>query len=141
MQLKFTSRRRRNDRIVVNLASMIDISFLLLFYFMVSTMMGNEESRLSTALQTQSSESGGSAGDFQPQVVEVRLIEGSPAYRLGARVLHDRAALQGAIANLPRDVGVLVKVFDQVPVGFAVQAVQVAHDAGFEKVTYVPAGE
>jgi biopolymer transport protein ExbD len=131
--------RRRYDRITVNLAAMIDVSFLLLFYFMAATMMEDRESRLSTGLKTESPSAAKAASDFQPQIIEVRPGETSPSYVLGSRTFADRAQLASALQGLPKDVGVLVRVFDGVDVGFAVAAVQVARDSGFEQVTYVPA--
>jgi len=134
-----TTRRRGPDRVTINLASMIDVSFLLLFYFMVATMIHDRENRLSAGVQTQSQGAPGSVGDFQAQNVEVRTVEGAAAYLLGDRVCRDRGELAAALQPLPKKAGVFVKVFDDVDVGFAVAAVQVAHDVGFEQVTYVPA--
>ena len=138
MRIGVSSKRRRYDRIVVNLASMIDVSFLILFYFMTGTMLGDREKRLSTALQTQSS-SAAAAMDFQPQFVEVRAVDGGPAYVLGMHVCRSRAELAKVLEPLPKNPGVFVKVFEGTDVGFAVPAIQVARDAGFEQVTYVPA--
>jgi biopolymer transport protein ExbD len=131
--------RRRIDRITINLASMIDVSFILLFYFLVATMLEDRENRLSTGLQTQSANAASAAGDFQTQVIEVRVIDDQPAYKIGEHMCRDRASLAAALEPLPKSQGVFVKVFDNVPVGFAVAAVQIARDAGFDQVTYVPA--
>ena len=139
VRLRPRNSARRFDRVTINLASMIDVSFLLLFYFMVATMLEDREKRLSTALQTQSPASVKKTSDFQSQNIEVRMIDEAPAYRLGSRVLHDKRELAAALDPLPKSAGVFVRVFDDVPVGFAVAAVQVARDAGFEQVTYVPA--
>ena len=118
---------------------MIDVSFLLLFYFMTATMMSEQESRLSAGLKTESANAARAASDFQPQIIEVRLGESQPIYILGSRTMTDRGELAAALQPLPKDVGVLVRVFDGVDVGFAVAAVQVARDSGFDQVTYVPA--
>jgi biopolymer transport protein ExbD len=126
--------------VIINLASMIDISFLLLFYFMVATMMADRETRLSTNLQTQAGGSG-SVGDFQTQNIEVRLVDAAPAYIVGAHVCRGREQLIEVLQPLPKSAGAFIKVFDDVNVGFAVAAVQSAHDAGFDKVTYVPASK
>jgi len=130
---------RRLDKVTINLASMIDVSFLLLFYFMVATMLEDREKRLSTALQTQSPANAKAVSDFQTQNIEVRMIDSAPAYRLGAHTLHSKKELTEALEGLPKNAGVFVRVFDDVPVGFAVAAVQAARDMGFEQVTYVPA--
>jgi len=136
--MRFSAKsQRRMDRVSINMASMIDVTFLLLFFFMVATVLGEKESRLSTSLQTQSGD-GGAASDFQNQNIEVRLIENQPGYRLGSNVFRNRQELASSLATLPKTAGVFIKVFDDVPVHFAVAAVQTARDAGFEKVTYVP---
>jgi biopolymer transport protein ExbD len=127
------------DRITINLASMIDVSFILLFYFLVATMLEDRENRLSTGLQTQSANAATPAGDFQTQVIEVERADGALAYRIGERLCRDRESLAAALDPLPKSSGVFVKVHDGVDVGFAVAAVQIARDAGFQQVTYVPA--
>jgi len=132
--------RRRAGGVIINLASMIDVSFLLLFYFMVATMIDDRETRLSTNLQTQSGGSG-SVGDFQTQNIEVRVVDAAPAYVVGGNVCRGREQLMQVLQPLPKAAGAFVKVFDDVNVGFAVAAVQTAHDAGFDQVTYVPASK
>jgi biopolymer transport protein ExbD len=137
MRIRVKPARRRLERVTVNLASMIDVSFLLLFYFMVGTMIQDRENRLSAGLQTEAGT--GSVGDFQTQNIEVKVADGVPVYVVGTRTSRDRAELLSLLEPLPKTAGVFVKVYGDVPVGFAVSAVQIAHDAGFTQVTYVPA--
>ncbi len=117
---------------------MIDVTFLLLIYFMVTTVLAKPEDRLSPTLQTQQPVTADQASDFQPQIVEVVLLDGQPAYRLGGSVFRTRGELSEALSALPVSVGVVIQVVDPVPVGVAVGAFQAARDAGFEQVTYVP---
>lgn len=139
MRIRMRSSRRRSQWIELNLASMIDVTFLLLLYFMITMVFTLREDRLSPTLQTESDEGTGAVSDFQPQIVEVVLLQGDPAYKLGERIFRERAELEEALRPLPKEPGVFVHVFDSVPVGFAVSAIQIARDAGFEQVTYVPA--
>ncbi len=118
---------------------MIDVTFLLLLYFMVTTVLAKPEDRLSPTLQTQRDSAVNSASDFQPQIVEVMRIGDAPGYRLGASIFRDKAALTAALRRLPKAPGVFINVHDDVEVAYAVAAVQAARDAGFEQVTYVPA--
>jgi biopolymer transport protein ExbD len=122
------------------MASMIDATFLLLSYFLVTTAMSRPEDRLSPMLQTQSREAG-QASDFQPQRLEIGVVDGQPSYQLATRVLRSREEMRAALEPLPKDAGLFVLVHRGVDVGFAVAAIQVARDVGFEKVTYVPAKE
>ena len=76
----------------LQLTSMIDVIFLLLIFFMTTTTLSSPEARLSTGLQTERDDSA-RAADFQPQIVEARMVEGAPAFVLGERVFRDKAAL------------------------------------------------
>lgn len=129
------------ETIVLNLASMIDVTFLLLLYFLVTTVLALPEDRLSPTLQASAESSAGPVSDFQPQIVEVRQLQGAPAYRLGTEVFRDRPALTLALEPLHKPSGLLVKVYDDVPVAAAATAIQAGRDAGFERLTYVAAHE
>lgn len=129
---------RRRETVSLNLASMIDVTFLLLLYFMVTTVLAEPEDRLSPALQTRTVREAGTMADFQPQVVEVMAIGGEPGFRIGTEVLRDRDALVEALGGLHRPSGLFVKVYGDVPVSAAALALQAARDAGFDQVTYVP---
>ena len=63
----------------------------------------------------------------------------TPVYQIGEVTLQSREQLANVLASLPHDPGMIIRVTDQVTVGFAIAAVQEARDAGFERVTYVPA--
>jgi biopolymer transport protein ExbD len=131
--------RRASGRITLELASMIDVTFLLLMYFLVTMVVLANEDFLSPTLRTETQSDAGETSDFQTQQLDVLVLDGAPAYQLGTRVMRDRSALRERLAHLPKSVGLLVRVADGVDVQFAVTAIQVARDAGFDQVTYVPA--
>ena len=123
---------------MLNLAGMIDVTFLLLIYFMVTMIVAADEDRLDPALRTETESATASSNDFQPQRIDVLVLDGRPAYRIGSRVCAERDELLGILRPLPKSVGITIHVHPGVRVGFAVAALQVAHDAGFDQVTYVP---
>ena len=118
---------------------MIDVTFLLLIYFMVTTVIAKQEDRLSPTLQTERESPTGEQSDFQPQIIKVLSVNGQPMYQLGPSLLREAGELREALAGLPKTTGVFVHVHENVSVGFAVSAIQAARDAGFDQVTYVPA--
>ena len=120
------------------MTSMIDVTFLLLVYFMVSTVLASPEDRLTPTIRTQEESASGSEADFQPQIVDVILVEGSPVYRLGQFDMASAADLRERLSNLPVELGVFIRGGDGVSVGFTMAAIQAARDAGFDQVTYVP---
>jgi biopolymer transport protein ExbD len=131
------ARRSVGRKPELNLASMIDATFLLLAFFIFTTGQGLDESRLSPNLRA---EQGTDArDDLDPQVLEVMRVGDSVVFRLGSAEYVDRASLKDALEPLPREPGLFVRVGPGVDVGSAALAIQCARDVGFEAVTYVPA--
>ena len=139
MRIRHRSSSRSRQTIALNLASMIDVTFLLLLYFIVTTVLTKPEDRLSPSLQTRAESAVGPQSDFQPQTVDVLMFDGAPAFRLGAEVMRTKRDLVAALAPLHKPTGLFVQVSDDVPVSAAVAALQAGRDAGFDQVTYVPA--
>lgn len=137
--MEFTSKAKRRSRLIggLQLTSMVDVIFLLLIYFLLTTSYTPPEARLTPALQAERV-SGGAAADLEPQVIHVEQIEGRPGYRLGERVFRSAASLTNVLEQLPTDAGVFVRGANDVPVEFGIDALQAAYDAGFLRVTYVP---
>ena len=129
---------RGGKRLVMNMTSLIDVTFLLLVYFMVSTVMARPEDRLTPTIQTQDQSVKGSDSDFQPQSVDVLLINGVQVYQLGQQTIKTAQELRQRLSGLPLDLGVFIRAGDGVSVGFTMAAIQAARDAGFKQVTYVP---
>lgn len=140
MRIKSRANRRRNQRLALNMSSMIDCTFLLLAYFLLTVVIIQPEDQLSPNLRADRSAASGAASDFQPQIVDVQLLEAGPVYRLGEREFRDRDSLTAALTDLPKDAGLFVRVHAGPTVGFAAAAMQAGRDSGFDKVTYVPAG-
>ncbi|MCA9310525.1 MAG: biopolymer transporter ExbD [Phycisphaerales bacterium] len=128
--------RRLTGRLEIT--SLIDVIFLLLIFFLVSARQQPPESELAPALQAERV-SGGRSADLQPQIVEVALIENQPGFRIGQNVVRDRDALSTILSDLPREDGVFVRASNLVTTEWAMAALQACADAGFDKVTYVPA--
>ncbi len=130
--------RHSINKTALNLSSMIDVTFLLLVYFIVTTVFTPPESSLSPALKLEEGVPS-QEQDFEPQIVNVQLQNGIPVYLLGGQVMFSRNDFTSVISKLPIDPGLIIRVHDDVPVGFAITAVQEARNVGFERVTYVPA--
>lgn len=120
------------------LTSLIDVVFLLLVFFMVTATISARESELNSALQIDR-QAAGSPADLLPQIVNVEIIEGRPAFRIGQQIVRQRDDLTALLRQLPKEGGVFIKVSGEVPVAAAAAALQAAKDAGFAKVNYVPA--
>lgn len=134
------AKRRRINSTALNLSSMIDVTFLLLVYFIVTTVFTPPEDLLSPALKVEEGTSS-QQEEFEPQIVTISIQGANPAYLIGEQVLRNREQFVTVISKLPREPGIIIRVEDTVPVGFAIAAIQESRNAGFERVTYVPAGD
>jgi biopolymer transport protein ExbD len=129
------SRTRDGDRTPINLTSMIDATFLLLSFFLVTTAMQRREGKLTGALDTAAA----GQGDLQAVVVEVGGTPGALHYRVAGRTLADERALAELLAPMPKAPGVAVRVGDGPSVADAAAVLQLVRDAGFERVSYAAA--
>ena len=117
------------------MTSLIDVVFLLLIYFIVTTQISQPESELAAALQQESR--GAAKSDFQPQNLRVTDEPDAP-FQVGARRLPDQVALTQLLRALPKESGIFIRVSDSARISDAAAAWQAARDAGFRRVTYVP---
>ncbi len=120
------------------MSSMIDVTFLLLAYFLLTTIVSQREDQLSPNLAIDRSSAGTSEQDLEPQIVEVALRDGEVVWSIGARSFSTRDDLLAALRDLPKGPGLFVRVLDGPTVAAAAAAIQCGRDAGFKEVTYVP---
>lgn len=120
------------------LVAFIDVVLFLLLYFLMGSHFAAPESRLESALRTES-KGGATGADLVPLVLLITNEKGTIKYTLGERVMTDRDALSRVCVQVPKGGGIVVRLSADVPVWAAALALQVARDAGFEKVSYVPA--
>ena len=128
---------KRGTSATLNMSSMIDVTFLLLIYFILTTVFSPPEDQLTPALKVEQG-SASKESDLEPQIVSVTSIGSQQVYQIGDQTIPDRSKLAMILVRLPNDPGIIIRVDDAVTVGFAIAAVQEARDAGFERVTYVP---
>ena len=119
------------------IVALVDVVLFMLFYFIMAGTFGAEEARLSSTLATDRGGGGAGGSSLSSQVVRVESEGGRVVYRLGGRAITQREELGQLLAMLPKGPGVVIRAGDSVPVEAAAVALQLAHDAGFSKVSYV----
>ncbi|HUE69641.1 MAG TPA: biopolymer transporter ExbD [Pirellulaceae bacterium] len=137
--MRLTSRSAKHQaKLDLPLTSMIDVVFLLLIYFIVTSSLIETERELDPGIKVQRA-TPTSAADLAPAVVDV--VRGGPGfvYRLGGREITSAAELRSVLTQFENKIdGAFVRVDDDAPFDMAAIAIQACKDARFLTVSYVP---
>lgn len=138
--MRLTNRRpQHGEKIELSMTSMIDVVFLLLIFFMITSSFVKTERELDSNIKNQDSASA-SASDMEPAIVEI--VDGGGGqfvYRIGAREVRTATDLTSILRQFSNKLdGAYVKVSDDAPFSMAAAAIQSCKDAEFTTVTYVP---
>ena len=123
----------------LSMTSMIDVVFLLLIFFMVTTSVVLSERQLRPAIQVDEETTSQAPSDLDPAIVEVVSSNGRFVYRLGANEFTDPGRLVETLRAFDNKYdGAFVRVADDAPFDMSATALQACRAAGFPAVSYVP---
>lgn len=135
MKIGTRSLKKSHGPISLSMTSMIDATFLLLSYFIFTTSVGEHEAHL--IARAAAVHFGEHASALSPQNVDVQRDATGMVYLIGARELRSKGELTQVLRKLPTEAGVAIRVHPGPDVDAVAAALQAAHDAGFQKVSYV----
>jgi biopolymer transport protein ExbD len=134
--MRLTSRRHQS-KVEMQMTSMIDVVFLLLIFFMVTSSFNQAERELDPAVKVQ--RAAPAAADLAPAVVDVVRGGDGFVYKLGGRQFSSTGELIEVMRQLENKLdGAVVRAADDAPFEMAAGAVQACKSAGFQLVSYVP---
>jgi biopolymer transport protein ExbD len=137
--MRLSSQKRTETKMELPMSSMIDVVFLLLIFFLVTSSFTETERHLDPAVKVEESSAASAAEDLEPAIVDVVNVNGTAVFRLGARDFTDKDKLTEVLITFDNKLeGAFVRVADDVPFGAALTAVQACKDARYVKVSYVP---
>lgn len=137
--MRLSSQKRTETKVELPMSSMIDVVFLLLIFFLVTSSFTQTERHLDPAVKVEESSAASAAADLEPAIVEVVRSANQTVFRLGAREFTKAADLTEVLATFDNKLeGAFVRVADDVPFGAAAAAIQACKDARYTKVSYVP---
>lgn len=119
------------------LVAFIDIVLFLLLYLMLAGTLAAPESRISAGLEKPAA-AGGAAPDLPPVSLKVLRSGDTVVFRIGQRNVATVDAVVLALAESPKQGGIIVRSDANALVGDVAAAMQAAKDAGFERVSYAP---
>ena len=131
---------RQGQKIELSTTSMIDVVFLMLIYFMVTTTFQAPEKQLLPNIRSEKPSANVRQNQLEPAVVDVFRSGNMDTYRIGGVTTTELERLGQVLDAFPNKFdGAFVRVDDRVKFESAVAAINECKRAGFEIVTYVPA--
>ena len=122
------------------MVSMIDVVFLLLIFFLVTTTFIKPERQVATGIKVEATDSGKRQSDLEPAVIDVVEVGDQAAFRLGAITTTDLEELRKILQEFENKTdGAFVRVAPNVPFESAAQAIGICKATGFSTVSYIPA--
>ena len=130
---------RRSSSPSLSMTSMIDVVFLLLIFFLVTTTFLRPEKQIATAIRPVEENSASRASDLEPAIVDVMMRGEQVMFRIGAILTNDIEEIEKVLASFDnKSEGAFVRVSDEVPFDAAAKAIGACRANGFNAVSYVP---
>lgn len=119
--------------------SMIDVVFLLLIFFLVTTTFRKPESQIESNLRVNEERSSATTNDIEPAVVDILRENQKAVFRIGLTTTPDIDVISEILERYPdKTQGAFVRLANDCPFGMAATAVARCRRAGFNQVSMVP---
>ena len=122
------------------MTSMIDVVFLLLIFFIVTTTFVRPERQIQSAIQVNERESAQSTSNLDPAVVVITKQGTGVSFQIGAIKTNDLNEVEKVLRGFEnKSEGAFIRAADDVPFEAAAQAIGACKASGFASVSYLPA--
>ena len=122
------------------MTAMIDVVFLLLIFFLVTTTFIKPERQLTGNIRTEHADAGLQPSDLDPAIVDIYQLGNRVLYQLGATRTSELKKLMDIMRDFENKAdGAFVRVGGDVPFEHAAQVIGAFKANGFANVSYLPA--
>lgn len=136
--MKLSNRHLRRSRMQLSMTSMIDVVFLLLIFFIVTTTFVRPEREIVSAIKVNEKRTAADESNLDPAIVDVILQDSQVLYRIGAVRTNDLSEIKTLLDGFEdKSEGAFVRVADDVPYEAAARAIGACRASGFESVSYL----
>ena len=121
------------------MTSMIDVVFLLLIFFLVTTTFVRPERQIVSAIQSNERQSAKKETHLEPALIDVEKLGADVVFKIGAITTNDIEEVKLILRGFDdKSEGAFVRVADDVPFEAAAQAIAACRASGFIAVAYLP---
>jgi biopolymer transport protein ExbD len=138
--MKLATRRRNRSQHELSMTSMIDVVFLLLIFFIVTTTFVRPERQIQSAIQVDEKSSERATANLDPAIVSIYRQRSSTFFQIGAVRTNDLDQIKPILKGFEnKSEGAFIRPQGNVPFEEAARVVGLCKASGFPVVTYLPA--
>lgn len=136
--MKLSNRPQGGKPLEISMTSMIDVVFLLLIFFIVTTTFVRPERELVSAIQVNEKNATADATNLEPAIVDVVRQNSQVIFRIGTVRTNDLDEVKSLLQGFEnKSEGAFVRVAGDVPYEAAAQAIGACQATGFSTVSYL----
>ena len=136
--MKLSTKQLRSSRLELSMTSMIDVVFLLLIFFIVTTTFVRPEREVVSAIKVNEKRAAAQSSKLEPAIVDVFKQNGEVIFRVGAVKTNELENIKPLLNGYEnKSEGAFVRVADNVPFEAAAQAIGACQASGFQTVSYL----
>ena len=136
--MKLSNRQLRPTRMELSMTSMIDVVFLLLIFFIVTTTFVRPERQVISAIKVNQQTAAAEMSNLDPAIVDIFLQNSQVVFRIGAVRTNDLEQVKKVLKRFEnKSEGAFVRVADDVPFEAAARVVGACRASGFSSVSYL----
>lgn len=136
--MRLSSRKRGDTKLELSNTGMIDIVFLLLIFFLVTSSFVPPEKELRPAIRTEEKTKSQSTSDLERAMIEIVPEGSSFLYKLGSTKTTDVDKLIDGLHAFPNKMdGAFVRADNDAPFDMTAKAISAAKQSGFIIVTFI----
>ena len=133
--MRLTTRKPSGSKLELSMTSMIDVVFLLLIFFIVTTTFVRPERQIQSAIKVSEKQS-----NRDPAIVEISRSGAKIIFRVGAVKSDNLDDIKKILHEFEdKSDGAFVRPADDVPFESAARAIGICKASGFSSVSYLPA--
>jgi biopolymer transport protein ExbD len=139
--MQLSHRKKSGPTVELQMTSMIDVTFLLLIFFMITSSFHKTERELDPQVKVNKQAPTQSASANERPIIDLVPSDNGSGYvmKLGGRTFSQGTDLVKVLQLLEnKQEGAIVRVPHQAPYELAAAAIQACKTAGFQQVSYVP---
>ncbi len=139
LAMRLSNRRKTGPILGLSMTSMIDVVFLLLIFFLVTSTFVSPERQIESAIQVDEQGKSASAIGLEPAIIRISQLGNQTVFQLGAIKTSDLSDIKPVLRQFEdKSEGAFVRAGDGVPFEAAAQAIAACKSNGFAVVSYLP---